>query len=156
MIEGNIEKHIILSGSDSIAAFQEGGLVYRSQAIPIIREISIYNLEKDRNKIVRLSDYLTHDYEILGITSDIPEDETDVEKKATDPGYQPAVRLGIRVYSNAKAVQNVALQITPFPFYNNRLFINHRDTWHLKADRNVDRISFKCSPVYLETPIAFP
>jgi hypothetical protein len=155
MIEGNIERTAILSGTDSIAAFTEGGLIYRVQPIPIIQEISIYNLEKDRNKIVRLDDMLSHDYEIIGVTADIPEDDTDAQKKFEDPGYQPTVGLGIRVYSNAKAIQNISLQLTPFPSYANRLFINHRDTWHLKADRVVSRISFKCCPIYLEQPIAF-
>lgn len=156
MIEGNIERHIILSGADSIAAFQEGGLVYRTQPIPIIQEISIFNLLKDKNKIVKLDDMLSHDFEILGITADIPEDEADAQKKVSDPGYQPTVNLGIRVYSSAKAIQNVSLNLTPFPFYTNRLFINHRDSWHLKANRDVSRISFKCSPIYLENPVAFP
>ena len=156
MIEGSIKRDIILSGSDSIAAFKENGQVYRVDPIPIVQEISIYNIEKDRNKIVKLGDLLTRDYEIIGITADIPDDETDVEKKATDPGYQPAVDLGVRVYSNAKAIQNVHLRLTAFPFYVNRLFINHRDTWHLKADRQVDRITYKCIPVYLEQPIVFP
>lgn len=156
MNEGSIKRDIILSGSESIAAFKENGQVYRVNPIPIVQEISIYNLEKDRNKVVRLDNLLTRDYEIVGITCDIPEDEVDVEKKASDPGYQPKVELGVRVYSNAKAIQNIQLQLTPYPFYTNKLFINHRDTWHLRADRQVDRITYKCIPIYLESPIAFP
>lgn len=156
MIEGSLKKELILNGSSSVGTFKENGVIYRIEPFSIIQEINIYDLEKDRNKIVRLSDRLTRDYEIVGITADIPEDEIDVQKKASDPGHQPTVELGVRIYSSQKAIENVKLRLTPYPFYTNKLFINHRDTWHIRANRKVDRITYKCKPIYLEQPIIFP
>lgn len=155
MIEGSIKKDLILNGTNSIAAFREDGAIYRVEPFSVIQEVSLYNIEKNKTKIYRLDDRLTRDYEILGITAEIPDDE-DYQTEATDkPGEQNTVKLGIRVYSSAKSTSNVKLELTSYPFYVNKLFLNHRDTWHLKADRDVTSITFMCKPVYLEQPIVF-
>ena len=156
MNEGSLQKQVILNGTNSIQVFEEDGLIYRVEPFSIIQEINIYGLEKNKTKIIRLSDRLTRDYEIVGITADIPEDEGDVEKAASNPGYQPTVEVGVRVFSNMKTTENVRLRLTAYPFYTNKLFINHRDTWHMRCDREVTRITYKCKPIYLERPVVFP
>ena len=156
MIEGSIKRGLVLNGSESVATFREDGAVYRVADIDIIQEVTIYSLLKDKNKIVKLEDRLTKDYEIVGITVDIPDDDTSEQAQTKDPGSQPKVKVGIRIFSNAKAIENVELELSPFPSYTNKLYINHRDTWHIKADRNVDRITLKCIPVYMEQPVIFP
>ena len=156
MIEGSIKRGLVLNGSESVATFRENGAVYRVADIDVIQEVTIYSLLKDKNKVVRLDDRLTKDYEIVGITVDIPDDDTSEQAQARDPGSQPKVKVGIRIFSNAKAIENVELELSPFPSYTNKLYINHRDTWHIKADRNVDRITLKCIPVYMEQPVIFP
>lgn len=156
MIEGSLKRGLILNGTDSVATFRENGAVYRVADINTIQEITVYSLEKNKNKIVKLGDRLTKDYEILGITVDIPDDDINEQTQTKDPGSQAKVKVGIRIFSHSKAIENVELELTPFPSYTNKLYINHRDTWHIKTDRNVDRITFKCIPVYIEQPIVFP
>ena len=155
MIEGSIKKDLILNGSNSIAAFKEDGAIYRVNPIPIIQEVSLYNLVKNKTKIFRLGDRLTRDYEILGITADIPDDDENESTPDDDAGEQPKVRVGIRLYSGVKSTRNIKLELTSYPFYINKLFINHRDTWHMKTDRDVTSITFMCKPMYLEQPIIF-
>ena len=156
MIEGSIKRDLILNGTNSVATFKEQGAIYRIEPYSIIQEISLYNLEKSRTKIFKLGDRLTKDYEIIGITADIPEDDGDVNEPDNKAGEQPRVKLGVRIFSDAKAIENVQLTLTPYPFYVNKLFINHRDVWHIKCDRDVTRITYKCKPVYMEQPIVFP
>lgn len=156
MIEGSLKKELILNGTNSVATLTEDGAIYRINGMSIIQEISIYNLEKNKTKIVKLDDRLTKDYEILGILADIPEDDGNVDNATGNPGEQNTVKLGLRIFSGKKAVENVKLQLTSYPFYTNKLFINHRDVWHMKADRNVNRITYKCRPVYMEQPVVFP
>lgn len=156
MIEGSLQKSIVLNGTDSVATFKEQGAVYRIDAFSLIQEINLYNLVKDRTKIFKLDDRLTKDYEIVGITVDIPEDDGNADVATDKAGEQPKVKLGIRIFSNAKAIDNIQLELTPYPFYTNKLFINHRDVWHIKCDRDVTRITYKCKPVYMEQPIVFP
>ena len=156
MIEGSIKRGLVLNGSESVATFRENGAVYRVADIDVIQEVTIYGLLKDKNKIVKFQDRLTKDYEIVGITVDILDINTSYQPQTTDPDSQPKVKVGIRIFSNAKAIENVELELSPFPSYTNKLYINHRDTWHIKADRNVDRITLKCIPVYMEQPVIFP
>ena len=156
MSEGSIRREIILSGTDSIAAFSDKGQIYRAEPIPNIQEIGFHNLLKDKTRVFRLADRLDKDYEILGILAEIPMTQAEINGTVTDPGNFQMVKLRIRLYSAAKDVSEIALDITPYPFYTNKLFINHRDTWHIKADRDVDNITFMCKPVYLEMPLVFP
>ena len=156
MIEGSIKRGLVLNGSESVATFRENGAVYRVADINVIQEVTIYSLFKDRTRLVKFEDRLTKDYEIVGITVDIPDDNFSGQTQAEDTSSQPKVKVGIRIFSNAKAIENVELELSPFPNYTNKLYINHRDTWHIKTDRNVDRITLKCVPVYMEQPIIFP
>ena len=156
MIEGSLKKELILNGTNSVATLKEDGAIYRIDGMKIIQEINFYSIEKNRTKIIRLDDRLTKDYQILGITADIPEDDGDVNTASGNAGEQVTVRMGIRIFSGIKATENVKLQLTPYPFYTNKLFINHRDTWQIKCDRAVNRITFKCAPVYMEQPVVFP
>lgn len=114
MIEGSIKKDLILNGQNSIATFKENGSIYRVEPFRIVQEISLFNLERNRTKIFKLDDRLTKDYEILGILADIPDDDGDVNKADDKAGEQPRVRVGIRVFSGAKAVSNVKLDLTSY------------------------------------------
>ena len=156
MNEGSLKKELILNGTNSVATLKEDGAIFRIDGMKIIQEINFYNLEKNKTKIIKLDDRLTKDYEILGITADIPDDDGDASKAADKAGEQSTVRLGIRIFSGIKATENLKLGLTPYPFYTNKLFLNHRDTWHIKSDKTVNRITFKCAPVYMEQPIVFP
>lgn len=156
MNEGSLKKELILNGTNSVAVLKEDGAIYRIDGMSIIQEINFYSIEKNRTKIIRLDDRLNKDYEILGITADIPDDDGDVDTATSNPGEQAMVRMGVRIFSGVKATENVKLQLTSYPFYTNKLFINHRDTWHIKCDRTVSRITFKCKPVYMEQPVVFP
>lgn len=156
MIEGSIERDVILNGTNSLAVANEKGIIYRFEPIPIIQEINLHNIERNRTKIFKLNDHLTKDYEILGVVIDIPEDDGDVDEPANSPGQQTQVNLGIRIFQGKKAVDNVQLRLTSYPTYTNKLFINHRDTWHMRASRDIARITFKCRSVYMEQPIVFP
>ena len=156
MIEGSIKKDLILTGSESIAAFKQNGAIYRVEPFPVIQEISLYALEANRTKIFKLDDRLTHDYEILGVTAEIPMTEAEMNGEVTDPGKFKNVGLAVRIYSGVKTTSEVEILLTPYPFYVNKLFINHRDTWHMKADRDVASITFMCKPIYLEQPLVFP
>lgn len=155
MIEGSIKKDLILNGSNSIATFKEDGAIYRVEPVGVIQEVSLYGLVKNKTKIFRLGERLTRDYEILGITADISYDDEGADSPDDKAGQQPKVKLGIRVYSGIKSINNIELGLTPYPFYTNKLFINHRDVWHIKADRDVTSITFMCKPIYLEQPIIF-
>ena len=155
MIESSIKRDLILNGSNSIAAFKDDGAIYRVDPIPVIQEIRLYDIKANKTKIFKLDDYLTKDYEILGITADIPDDDDTVDGAASNPGNQTTVNLGLRIFQGKHAVDNVQLRLTAYPFYTNKLFINHRDVWHIKTNKNVNRITYMCRPVYMETPIAF-
>lgn len=155
MSQSSIRKDLILNGSNSIAAFEEDGAIYRVSPVPIIQEIRLYGIGKNKTKIFKLDDYLTKDYEILGIVADIEADDGNVDQAAGNAGEQATVNFGLRIFQGKKAVDNVRLRLTPYPFYTNKLFINHRDVWHVKADQKINRITFMCRPVYMETPIAF-
>ena len=155
MIEGSIKRGLVLNGSESVATFRENGAVYRVADINVIQEVAIYGLFKGRNRIIKFEDKLTKDYEIVGITVDIPEDYASGQPQTNSPGTQPKVKVGIRIFSNASSIENVELELSPFPSYTNKLYINHRDTWHIKVDRDVTRITFKCVPVYMEQPVIF-
>lgn len=156
MIDGSLKREVILNGTNSLAVAEENGIIYRVDPIPIIQEIRLYNIEKNRTKIFKLDDHLTKDYEILGIVADIPDDDGDVDKADDKAGQQPIVNLGLRIFQGKKAVDNVQLRLTSYPFYTNKLFINHRDVWHMKADRKITRITYMCRPVYMEQPIVLP
>ena len=86
MIEGSIKRGLVLNGSESVATFRENGAVYRVADIDVIQEVTIYSLLMDKNKIVKLEDRLTKDYEIVGITVDIPDDDTSEQAQTKDPG----------------------------------------------------------------------
>ena len=156
MIEGSIKRDLILNGSNSIATFKESGATYRVEPVGVVQEISLFDFERNTTKIFKLDDRLTKDYEILGIVADIPNDDGDADEASRDAGSQPTVTVGIRVFQGKKAVNNVQLRFNSYPYYTNKLFINHRDTWHMKVDRDVTSITFMCKPIYLENPIVFP
>lgn len=156
MIDGSLKRDVILNGNNSIAVAKEEGIIYRVEPVPIIQEIRLYGLEGSKTKIFKLDDHLTKDYEILGIVADIPEDDGDAAQAAGSAGQQPTVNLGLRIFQGKKAVDNVQLRLTSYPFYTNKLFINHRDVWHMRAGRDVTRITFMCRSVYMEQPIVLP
>lgn len=156
MIDGSLKKDVILNGTNSLAVAEENGIIYRVNPIPVVQEIRLYNIEKNKTKIFKLNDHLTKDYEILGIVADIPEDDGDEDKVTSDTGRQATVNLGLRIFQGKKAVDNVQLKLTSYPFYTNKLFINHRDVWHMRADREITRITFMCRAVYMEQPIILP
>ena len=156
MNEGSIKRTLILSGADSIAAFEDNGAIYRLEPYAVVQEISLFNLVKDKTRIFRLSDRLTKDYEIVGITAEIPMTLEEQNGTVTDPGKFQTVDTSIRLYSPQKTASEINILITPYPFYVNKLFINHRDTWHVKCNRDVQSVTFMCKPIYLEQPVVFP
>lgn len=156
MIDGSLKKDVILNGTNSLAVAKENGIIYRVEPVPIIQEIRLYNIEKNKTKIFKLNDHLTKDYEILGIVADIPEDDGDADVATKDTGSQPTVLLSLRIFQGKKAVDNIQLRFNSYPYYTNKLFINHRDVWHVKSDREVKRITFMCRPVFMEQSIILP
>lgn len=156
MKESILKRSVVQNGADSVAVFREKGLVHRIEPIPVIQQISLFNFQRGKTKIFKLDERLTKDYEILGVHADVPEDDGDADEVAKNAGDMPIVGISARIFSGKKAVSNLRLTFSNFPIYMNRLYINHRDVWHIRVTRNVTSITFMCRPVSMEQPIVFP
>ena len=156
MTESNLKRTVVQSGVDSIAALKEQGLIYRVQEIPIIQEISFYNLIGNQNKIVKLEDFISKDYEVKGISTDIPDDDQDSPDATTEKSYGGFLSLSLRIFSGGKAVNNLSMRLGTLTAYDNALFISSADIWHIKSGSDVSKLTFICTPVYREKSIAIP
>ena len=58
MIDSNLKRDVILNGTNSLAVAKENGIIYRVEPIPIIQEIKLCNIQKNKTKIFKLDDHL--------------------------------------------------------------------------------------------------
>lgn len=155
MTLSSIKKGLILNGSDSVAVARIDDAVYRLEPITEITPISITDLKAGVPAIIQLGTELSHDYRIIGVTVDIPEDNEEDIKEGTNRESNIYVRTEIRIVSQNKAVENLVLNLSSYPAYINPMFINHNDVWKVKAYRDVDKITFRCVPIIMNKPITF-
>lgn len=156
MKESILKPSVVQNGADSVAVVREKGIVHRVDPIPIIQEIKLYNIQKNKTKIFKLDDHLMKDYQVLGVLADIPTDDGDPSKETKNPGQQKTIQVGLRIFQGRKSVDNRQFFLGIFSISTTGLFINHRDVWHMKADDNITSITLMCKHVYMEQPIVLP
>ena len=148
-----IQKGLILNGNDSVAVARMNDAVYRLQPIPEITPIYFENFKRDVPKMIDLSTELPHDYQVLSIMADFPED--DYESLGTDSRNQTiaSCRLEARLFRKGAAVANIYTTIGTYLQTIPPFFVSRDDIWEIKCRRDMNRIIFMCIPVITNKPI---
>ena len=148
-----IQKGLILNGNDSVAIARMNDAVYRLQPIPEITPIYFENFKRDIPKMIDLSVELPHDYQVLSIMADFPED--DYESLGTDSRNQTLAtcRIEARLFRKGAAVANIYTNIGTYLQTIPPFFVSKDDIWEIKCRRDMNRIIFMCIPVITNKPI---
>lgn len=145
----------IINGTNTIAVAIRNGIVYRLQPIETMKEIVFHNFEANKPRIFNLSEELTEDYQIVGVTVDFPDDDNEELPEGDQRPLNYIAGAYVRIVSKNKAVENLALNLTSYPTYINKLYINHNDVWKIKINRAVNKITFRCVPVIIDKRVNF-
>ena len=155
MTLSTLVKSTILNGTNALAVALRQNIVHRLQPIEVMKPISFYDFKKNETKAINLSDELTEDYKIVGITVDFwGDDDTTLEEELPNKLSDKA-RAYVRIIHKNKATENIVFGLSSYPPYLNALYINHNDIWKVKTDRDVKKITFRCVPVIIEKATTF-
>ena len=148
-----IQKGLILNGSNSVAVARMNDAVYRLQPIPEITPIYFENFKRDVPKMIDLSTELPHDYQVLSIMADFPED--DYKTLGTDSKNQTIAtcRIEARLFRKGAAVANIYTNVGTYLQTIPPFFVSRDDVWEIKCRRDMNRIIFMCIPVITNKPI---
>lgn len=149
-------KSTIINGANTIAVAMANNIVYRLQPIEVMKEIKINNFEANKIKTIFLSDYLSGNYKIVGVTVDFPTDDNENFTTNTRNLRDLSAFCFVRIFNRSKSTENIVLNLTPYPPLLNTLYINHEDTWKIVVNRDITKITFRCVPALIETPVNIP
>lgn len=148
----SLVKSTIINGANSLSVAVKDGIVYRLQPVEEMQPIIMENFEKNKAKIFTLSNVLDQDYKIIGVTADLPEDDDESDDKLDEDKVKHSVTTHVRIIKRDKAVENLTLSVSSYMRYLNPLYINHNDVWKIKAEGNINKITFRCIPAIINTP----
>lgn len=155
MSKNNLKQDQIINGSDIMAVARRDNSVYRLDSIRYYREISFYNLEKDKTYVFDFSQELTESYEIIGMITDFVIDDDTV----IDTPFQEAEKgtgfLDIQEFTGDVLTGHTKIGLTPFTRSLSGLFLRKDKIFKCLVNTEVNKIGFICRPVIFESEIKF-
>lgn len=148
-------KSTIINGANTLAVALRENIVYRLQPVEVMIPVVFHNFKKDETKIIHLSDELSEDYKIVGITVDFPSDDDEAIDAELGNSGRDYVRTDVRIINKNKASENLTFYLNNYPPITNSLYINHNDIWKIKTNQDITKITFRCVPAIIENTINF-
>ena len=148
----SLVKSTIINGASTLSVAVQNGIIYRLQPVEEMQPIVLEGFVKNRPKTFFLSNVLDQDYKIVGVTADLPDDDDENDDKLDENKVDKSVTTHIRIIKRDRAEENITLSVSSYMRYMNPLYINHNDTWKIKAVEDINKITFRCVPAIINTP----
>ena len=153
---GNLQKDIILNGSESLAVYKDNGVVYRASDIRSYVPITLRGLVAGIPKRFDLLPVISKDYQVVAVSVDHAFDNQ-TDNLATQPNAQSyygsirvsVIRGGARISHNFTNVYESMAVASGW-------FLAPGDVMEVNASINLTSVTFWCQPVYLENTIVVP
>ena len=156
MTRPSLEADLVLNGDKSVRVYEEKGIIFPSKPVPRFIEFSIYNIQEKVVKEVHLYDFIGMDLIARSLTADIASDD---DKPMSDKGSQPNphwVESVVEVVEHDIVVDRLNFYFTSFPAYVNHIVIDHQKTWRIKCNDAVNKLTFYCEPIFIDSQINVP
>ena len=139
-----------IANNASLKAFDLDGLLHPVKPISQLIPVSIYNLEANKVKEISLVKYTSFDLMIVNFRADIKEDdEQPLEDVELSRSYY-SVLLRLNILEKGKVVESLTTNINSYPsVLINPLVLPHNQDFQIKANKDINRITFFCEPVHL-------
>ncbi len=141
-----------IANNSTLRAFEIDGLLHPVKPIVQLIPVSIYNLEADKTKEISLAKYTSFDLLVVNFRADIKEDD---ERELDDVNLnsnsaRSYVKLRLHILEQGKVVEALETYITSYPsVLINPLVLHHDKDFQIKVNKDINKLTFFCEPVYL-------
>ncbi len=141
-----------IANNSTLRAFEIDGLLHPVKPIAQLIPVSIYNLEADKTKEISLVKYTSFDLLVVNFRADIKEDD---ERELDDVNLnsnsaRSYVKLRLHILEQGKVVEALESYITSYPsVLINPLVLPHDRDFQIKVNKDINKLTFFCEPVYL-------
>lgn len=156
MSMSNLQKDIILNGSESLAVYKDNGVVYRASDIESYTPIVFNNLAAGLSKRFDLKTILDKSYKVVKADYDVVADDDFLnvtENMANNYRYQGA---SFSIVEQGKRLAWTWVELYSLSTYPTNLILQPNQSVIVRPSMDLRHITLYCQPVYLEQTIVVP
>lgn len=146
----NLTPSTSVYGNNSVRTFDINGLTHGAQPIDQLIPLSIYDLEKGKVKRFSMKSEINFDLQVVSFRADIKDDDGSVLQDGNRQPSSTYVQAIVNVLEQEKVSENLNFWFTSYPSgISNHIVFDHAKDFEIRVNRDVNRLTFFCRPVYL-------
>lgn len=141
-----------IANNASLKAFDIDGLLHPVKPITQLIPLSIFNLEKNQVKRIVLQDFISFDLACTSFRADLSEDDDSSLQGTQSSNSNIRASIDLQIIGQGKVTEHLRFSFGSYPsILFNPLILEHQKTFDIRADKDINRLTFFCEPVYLLT-----
>lgn len=146
----NLSPSTLVSGNSSVRTFDINGLTHGAQPIEQLIPLSIYDLEQGKVKRFSMKSEINFDLQVVSFRADIKDDDGSILQDGGRQTVITNVQAIVNVLEQEKVSENINFSFNSYPAgIANHIVFDHTKDFEIRVNRDVNRLTFFCKPVYL-------
>lgn len=141
---------IIQSGNTAVRSYNINGLERTTSPISELIPLNIYDLEAGKVKEFSIKSDIDFSLQVASFRADIKDDDGSILQDGTEQARYSYVQAIVNVLEQGRVDENINFFFTSYPSgVSNHIVFDHNKDFQIRVNKDVNRLTFFCKPIYL-------